>query len=185
MLREAASRNSEKGLEAKKYMEKGELVPDEIVVDLVAERIQRSDAKSGFILDGFPRNISQATILNRTLDRLRMPVDLVINFQTSVDTIIERLSGRRVCKACGANYHIRNIPPKKDGICDRCGGGLYQRKDDNEETVRNRLRVYEEQTAALIDYYQREGIARSVSGDMDVGTVNTVLTELFEETAAS
>ncbi len=175
MLREAVKAGSELGLKAKATMEKGGLVSDEIVIALVGERLQKEDAKQGFILDGFPRTPEQAASLDSTLTRLKMPVEHVIYFQTSSAVVVSRLSGRRVCGKCGKNYHQVNFKPKKDGICDVCGSPLIHRADDQVETIHKRLEVYEKQTAPLIEYYRKKDLLVQVSGDLEVNALNKVL----------
>jgi adenylate kinase len=179
ILREAVKAKTPVGMKAKDFMDRGGLVPDEVVIEIVAGRVARPDCKKGFILDGFPRTGAQAKALDSTLTELKCPIDLVLYFKTSVETIIQRLSGRRVCRNCAATYHIRNIPPKVAGKCDLCGGELYQRDDDKEETVRNRIKVYESTVPQVIDYYEAKGILRTVSGDMDVDEANAYLSKLF------
>lgn len=179
ILREAVKMKTSVGMKAKEFMDKGGLVPDTVVIEIVAERVERQDCKEGFILDGFPRTRSQAEALDTTLARFKIPVDLVLYFKTSVEMIIQRLSGRRVCRNCAATYHIKNIPPKISGICDLCGGQLYQREDDKEETIRNRIRVYDTTAPDIISYYESKGIMRTVSGDLDVNDANVYLEELF------
>ncbi|MBU4376817.1 MAG: adenylate kinase [Candidatus Omnitrophica bacterium] len=179
MLRDAGAKESPLGKQAKGYMTKGELVPDELVIDIVKERLTKNDVASGFILDGFPRTIEQAKILDSTLAKIEKKLDTVLYFKTSLEMSISRLSGRRVCKACGANFHVTNIPPKKIGVCDYCGGELYQRKDDSEETVRRRWSVYTEETTPLVDYYKKSGLLEEVSGDLDVTELNVMLKALF------
>jgi adenylate kinase len=181
MLRESIKTGQSLGLKAKSYMDKGELVPDEVVTGIVVDRLARPDAKKGFILDGFPRTLKQAEDLDVALTNIGSGIDLVIYFATSSDVAIARLSGRRVCKKCGFNYHVKNIPPKKEGVCDKCGGELFQRLDDKEETVRNRLKVYEAQTKPLIDYYMKKGILKKVSGDMDVDELFKALSKIFSD----
>ncbi len=181
MLREALKAASPLGLKAKAYMEKGALVPDQIVIALVSERFSKSDARKGFILDGFPRTPEQAENLDQGLKKLEMPLDLVLYFKTSLAVIIRRLSGRRVCSQCGKNFHLTNFKPKVDGLCDVCGGKLFQRPDDKEETIENRLKVYESQTEPLIEYYKKKKILVEVSGDMDVKILNVTLMDLFQE----
>jgi adenylate kinase len=153
------------GINAKEYIDKGELVPDSITISIVEERIKEKDCKNGFLLDGFPRTVYQAEALDAVLEKMGSKIDYVINIASSEKEIIERLTGRRVCKVCGAGYHVTNIPPKKEGICDVCGGKLIQRDDDKLETIKNRLRVYESQTRPLIDYYTNTKILVSVDGD--------------------
>ena len=181
MLREALKAASPLGLKAKAYMEKGALVPDELVIALVKERLSKSDAKKGFILDGFPRTPEQAKSLDESLRELKMPLDVVLYFKTSLAVIIMRLSGRRVCSQCGKNYHQVNFKPKTEGVCDVCGSKLIQRPDDKEETIEKRLKVYEDQTAPLIDYYKRKNILSEVSGDLDVKELNAELLKLFKK----
>lgn len=152
--------------EVRQYVERGELVPDEIVLRMVRARLKEVDAQNGFILDGFPRTLKQAEALDNLLDEIDKGIDLAIYLETSFDIILERLSGRRVCLHCGANYHIKYSPPKEEGICDRCGGELYQREDDREETIRRRLKVYMEQTEGIIEYYEKKGLLFKVSGDL-------------------
>jgi adenylate kinase len=179
MLREAIKAQTPIGREAKAFMEKGALVPDELVIALVRERLGKPDARKGFVLDGFPRTPEQAKSLDRTLLELDMPLDAVLYFKTSLDVIIRRLSGRRVCGACGRIFHLTNKPPKTAGVCDGCGSALVQRPDDKVETIENRLRVYDAQTAPLIDYYRVQGTLAEVSGDLEVDALNSVLMKLF------
>ena len=179
ILREAVKNNSEIGRQAKAYMDKGELVPDVIVIKIAANRLAQPDTANGFILDGFPRTEVQAASLDSELAKIKLSLDAVIYFNTAEDVIIRRLSGRRVCKSCGANYHTVTLRPKKDGICDLCGSELYQREDDKEATVKNRLKVYDRQTAGLIDYYKSKGIMKTVSGDLGVEEQLGELTAFF------
>lgn len=179
ILREAVKAGTPIGLKAKVFMDKGELVPDEVVIEIVAQRVAKPDCEKGFMLDGFPRTAAQAEALDATLTKLDRPIDLVLYFKTSVRTIIQRLSGRRVCRSCGENYHITNIPPKVAGKCDKCGGELYQRDDDKEETVLNRIRVYDKTVPEVISYYEKKGILRTVSGDFDVDEAHDYLSKLF------
>lgn len=181
MLREALKAATPLGLKAKATMEKGELVPDEVVIALVKERLVKEDAKKGFILDGFPRTPEQARSLDKNLEGLQMPLDLVLYFKTTLPVIIKRLSGRRVCGKCGKNYHVTNFKPKVEGVCDICGGKLVQRPDDKEETIEQRLKVYEEQTAPLIDYYKKKNILAEASGDLEVRELNVILMDLFRQ----
>ena len=181
ILRESVKAGLPLGLKAKSYMDKGELVPDEVVIGIVAERLKNPDTKKGFILDGFPRTVKQAIGLDGALKNIRSGIDMVIYFQTSDKVAIERLTGRRVCKNCGVNYHVKNMPPKKEGVCDKCGSALYQRPDDNEATVLNRLKVYEEQTKPLVDHYAKSGVLKKVSGDLGVSDLAKVLSEIFVE----
>ena len=174
ILREAVKNDSETCLLAKTYMDKGDLVPDEIVLSLVAERLSKDDAKGGFILDGFPRNKNQAIELENRLKHLKMKLDMVLYFKTKESTSIERLTDRRICPKCGLNYHIKNRPPKKLNMCDVCGIHLIHRQDDKVETIKNRLKIYKNQTQPLLTYYKNSGLLREVPGDLDVD-------ELFEK----
>ena len=162
---------TELGQKAKEYMDQGLLVPDELVVNLVVDRLTWEDAKNGYVLDGFPRTIPQAEALTNALAAKDEKVDYAINIDVPDQNIIERMGGRRACVSCGATYHIVNIPPKKEGICDICGAELILRDDDKPETVKKRLDVYHEQTQPLIDYYQAEGVLRDVDGTVDMKDV--------------
>jgi adenylate kinase len=184
MLREAIKAGTPLGVKAQEFMDKGLLVPDEVVIGLVIERLRRPDAERGFILDGFPRTVDQAVSLDESLRRMNMPLDIALYFRTSLALIIRRLSGRRICGGCGKNYHLTNFPPKKAGACDVCGGVLQQRPDDHEDTIEKRLNVYEEQTAPLIEYYRVQGTLEEVDGDLDVEPLNKILKELFEKRVA-
>ena len=179
ILRENVKNNTDIGKKAKAFMEKGELVPDDIVIEMMLDTIKRAMGKNDFILDGFPRTIYQAKKLDKELDKLKLPIEMVIYFKTSLNTVIFRLTGRRLCSKCGANYHIVNMPPKKQGMCDKCGAELYQRKDDSEETIKKRLEVYNSQTKELIDYYKEQGILKEVSGDLEANKVYIELSEIL------
>lgn len=168
------------GQRVQRTMKEGKLVPDQIVTQLVAERIRRKDAARGFILDGFPRNVHQARELDTVLKYEEESIDLAVYFETSHRVVIERLAGRRVCSHCGANFHLVNIPPRKAEICDFCGGRLIQREDDREETVRKRLQVYKEETAGLVSYYEQLKKLRVISGDLTVSEGQKALIELLE-----
>lgn len=181
MLREAVKGGTPIGKEAESYMKKGELVPDEIVTGIVAERIARDDLKKGFILDGFPRTVAQAKSLDDALTKLGQKIDLMLYFATSDGVCIKRLSGRRVCRKCAAIFHSTNIPPRSEGVCDFCGGALYQRDDDKEETIKKRLLVYKQQTQPLIDYYKKARVLREVPGDLEVNELSEVLATTFNE----
>ena len=152
------------GKKAKEYMEKGELVPDELVVALVNDRLTEAYCKDGFLLDGFPRTVFQAQEFDKFLAENGMGDILVIDIQVDEEELMERMIGRRVCRACGAPYHVKNMPPKEEGICDLCGGEVYQRADDTEETVRNRFQVYNKQTMPLIEYYEKAGNIAHIEG---------------------
>ena len=171
ILRENVKKSTQIGRKAKSFMEKGDLVPDDIVIEMMLEAIKNEAMDKDFILDGFPRTIYQARKIDAELLKLKLPIDLVVYFETSLKTVVFRLTGRRLCKKCGANYHIINMPPKKEGTCDKCGSGLYQRKDDSEETIKNRLEVFNSQTKELIDFYKEKGILKEISGDLDADAV--------------
>jgi len=171
MFREAVKAGTELGRLAKQYMDRGELVPDNIVIGLVEERLRQPDCSKGFILDGFPRTVKQAEALDDVLAKLGIGLDAVINLEVGEDEVIKRLSLRRTCKKCGAVYHLIFNPPREDERCDRCGGPLYQRDDDKEETVRNRLKVYRQQTKPLLDYYRQRGLLRDVDGEKPIDEV--------------
>lgn len=180
ILREAVKNGTEAGLLAKGYMDKGELVPDKIVTKIVGDRLSQPDAKKGFVLDGFPRTRIQAAELEENLKNLGMKLDMVLYFKTKENTAIERLSGRRICPKCGLNYHIKNRPPKKDNLCDKCLSRLTQRKDDNVGTIKKRLKVYESEIKPLLDFYKNLGIIKEVSGDLDVDILFKQLKILFK-----
>lgn len=159
------------GKKAKEFMDKGELVPDELTCDLVMDRIQQDDCKGGFVLDGFPRTIPQAEALDAALNNINESMDFAIDVDVPDENIVNRMSGRRACLECGATYHITAIPPKKEGICDKCGSELVLRDDDKPETVQKRLDVYHEQTQPLIDFYKEKGILKSVDGTQPMEAV--------------
>ena len=164
ILREEVKSGTFLGLKAKEYMDKGQLVPDEVVVGMVEERVKKGDCTTGFILDGFPRTVAQADALEGTLQRMKKALSRVILVNVDEDELVKRLTGRRVCEKCGAGYHIIFDPPKQEGVCDKCQGKLYQRDDDKESTIRNRLKVYNNQTAPLIEYYQKKQLLSVVDG---------------------
>jgi len=184
MLREAVAAGTPLGLDAKRYMDQGTLVPDDVIVGLIAERLSKPDAKRGFILDGFPRTIGQARALSTLLENLGQPLARVIFFDVSEAELLRRLTGRRVCRNCGATYHLVSAPPARPGVCDRCGGELYQRADDSEATVRNRLRVYNTQTAPLLDDYRRRGLLSTVRGEGAIETIRAALRQAANGAAA-
>jgi adenylate kinase len=171
ILRKAVAEQTRLGKEAAQYIDRGALVPDDVIVGLVAERLKEKDCEKGFILDGFPRTIPQAESLDAMLRDMRLSLNRALSVQVPRSVIIERLAGRRSCKNCGALAHVVFSPPKKEGVCDRCGGELYQRQDDKEETVAHRLKVYEQQTAPLVDYYRRRGLLREIDG---VGAIDEI-----------
>ena len=170
---------TELGKKAKTYMDQGLLVPDELVVDLVVDRVGKDDAKNGYVLDGFPRTIPQAEALDKALEAIGEKVDYAINVEVPDENIIRRMSGRRACVACGATYHLVHIPPKQEGICDTCGKELILRDDDKPETVKKRLDVYHEQTQPLIDYYTNKGILKEVDGTVDMADVFSAITDIL------
>lgn len=171
LLRHNVSQHTSLGEAAKSYMEKGALVPDELVTDMLKERLALTDTKNGFILDGYPRTISQAKALNEILRKLKLSIDGVMYLDTSKPVIVQRLTGRRVCKSCGVNFHIKNMPPKNDGICDFCGAHLYQRNDDKEETIEKRLQVYQQEVSSLIDFYAQQKKLLRVTADDEAEVV--------------
>ena len=162
MFREAVAAGTELGKTAREYMAAGALVPDEIVIGMVEERLGRPDTQRGFLLDGFPRTIPQAEALERLLEKLGRPVTAVVDLVADEELLISRLSGRRVCASCGATYHVENSPPRVEGVCDLCGGEVRQREDDRPEAIRERLREYSSKTAALTEHYSRAGLLESV-----------------------
>ena len=162
---------TELGKKAKEFMDKGLLVPDELTVELLLDRVANEDCKDGYVLDGFPRTIPQADVLDKELTKLGDKVDFAVNVDGPDENIVRRMSGRRACLKCGATYHIEHIPPKTEGICDKCGSELVQREDDKPETVQNRLSVYHEQTQPLIEYYDKKNILKTVDGTKDMQEV--------------
>jgi len=171
IFRENIKNETELGKRAKSYMDRGELVPDELVVEIATDRLTKNDCKNGFLLDGFPRTIFQAEKLDEFLTKRGEKIDKVINIDVEKDALVKRITGRRVCKSCGASYHVVNIPPKKDGVCDLCDGELIQRADDTEETVLNRIDVYNKQTKPLVDYYDKAGVIVNIDGNKDLDDV--------------
>jgi adenylate kinase len=170
---------TELGKKAKEYMDKGLLVPDELTVQLLLDRVANDDCKDGYVLDGFPRTIPQADVLDAELTKLGDKVDFAVNVDVPDENIVRRMSGRRACLKCGATYHIEHIPPKKEGICDTCGSELVQRDDDKPETVQNRLKVYHEQTQPLIEYYGKKDILKNVDGTKDMQEVFTDIVNIL------
>jgi len=163
ILRQAIAEKTQLGEKAKSYVEGGGLVPDEVMVGLVEERLRRDDCEKGFILDGFPRTLAQAKTLRRTMDGIGSSLDLVFHLEAPVEILVGRLAGRRVCRKCQTLFHVKNMPPKKEGVCDRCGGALYQRPDDREDVVRNRLKIYQSKAEELLSYYQGKELLHMVS----------------------
>ncbi|CUN00595.1 MULTISPECIES: adenylate kinase [Turicibacter] len=171
MFRKAIKDQTELGMEAKRYMDQGALVPDHVTIGIVKDRLSESDCKSGFLLDGFPRTVDQAKALDEILTSLDSKIDYVINIDVDLNILKERLTGRRICRSCGATYHKIFNPSAVEGVCDKCGGELYQRKDDNEETVGNRLDVYVNQTKPLLDYYSLAGNLVNINGQQSIDLV--------------
>jgi adenylate kinase len=178
IFRDNIKNGTELGKKAQAYMNKGELVPDDLVIEIATDRLLKDDCKNGFLLDGFPRTVYQAEKLDEFLEAHGQKLDKVLDLEVGEDILMVRLTGRRVCKACGASYHVVNIPPKKEGICDKCGGELIQRPDDNEETAKNRIDVYNEQTRPLVDYYEKAGNLARIDGA-------TPLEETFKDIVAA
>ena len=175
MLRAAVKAGTELGKQAKAVMDAGGLVSDEIIIGIVKERLTKDDCKKGFILDGFQRTVEQADALSKILDKLGIKLTRVLNIHVPAEDLIERAVGRRICKKCGATYHVKFNPTQKDGICDNCGGDLYQRGDDNAETMGNRLAAYEKSTRPLIEYYQKVGIYTEIDGRKPIDKVTEEL----------
>ena len=170
---------TELGMEAKKYMDQGLLVPDELTVRILLDRVAQDDCKNGYVLDGFPRTIPQAEVLDSALTKLGDHIDYAINVDVPDENIVKRMSGRRACLTCGATYHIEHVPPKKEGICDVCGSELVLRDDDKPETVKNRLNVYHEQTQPLIDFYTEKGVLKTVDGTVPMEEVFAAITAIL------
>lgn len=175
MLRAAIKAGSQTGLEAKAFMDQGELVPDSVIMRIVSERLAQGRPTDKYMFDGFPRTLAQARQLDEVLAKLGAAVNQVFLLEVPTPIIVSRLSGRRICKTCGAVYHVTNIPPKQEGICDQCGGPLYQRPDDHEATVLNRLDVYQRQTASLIDFYDQKGILIRINAGTNPQAATTEL----------
>ena len=167
---------TELGMKAKAFMDKGDLVPDELVVDLVKDRIGQDDCAEGFMLDGFPRTVFQAEELDKIMEARGLKIDAVLNIDVKPEKLVKRIAGRRVCKGCGATYNVDYKPTAKEGVCDKCGGEVYQRADDTEETVQNRIKVYFSQTAPLIDYYKKSDVLVNIDGDLSEADVFAQIT---------
>ncbi|WP_428910409.1 adenylate kinase [Niallia sp. Krafla_26] len=179
MFRAAIKEGTELGLQAKSFMDKGDLVPDEVTIGIVRERLSKDDCNKGFLLDGFPRTVAQAEALENILSDLNKKINFVINIDVDKEILMERLTGRRICKSCGSTYHLVFNPPANVGVCDRCGGELYQRADDNSETVQNRLEVNLKQTQPLLDFYETKGYLRNINGQQDIHKVFDDLDQLL------
>ncbi|WP_251518039.1 MULTISPECIES: adenylate kinase [Staphylococcus] len=180
MFRKAIKDKTDLGKKAESYMDRGELVPDEVTVGIVKERISEDDAKKGFLLDGFPRTIDQAEALNSIMQELDREIDAVINIEVPEEELMNRLTGRRICEKCGTTYHLVFNPPKVEGVCDLDGGKLYQREDDNPETVANRLEVNVKQSKPIITYYQDKGVLRNIDGSRDIDEVTKDVINILE-----
>jgi len=170
MFRAAIQTGSALGVEAKKYIDHGELVPDDITIEIVKNRITEKDCHHGFLLDGFPRTLPQAVFLDCLLEKCQLQLDAVLNLEMDEEALVKRILGRRVCSNCGATYHVESIPSQVAGICDVCGGKLVMRKDDTEETIRLRLRIYRENTYPLLEYYAKKDLIKTVDGSCDIQT---------------
>jgi adenylate kinase len=181
ILRAAVKEGTEMGRKAKEYMDAGKLVPDEVVIGIIKDRLAQPDCTKGFILDGFPRTVPQAEALDKVLAGLGNKIDHVVSIDVDEEALVIRLTGRRTCKSCGQMFHVKFTPSKKEGVCDKCGGELYQRDDDNETTVRNRLKTYNEATAPLIGYYTKQALVRSIAG---VGSIDDIFTKIVSIVAS-
>jgi adenylate kinase len=181
ILREAVKAGTPLGQKAKQIMESGALVPDDVMVGIIADRLRQPDAGGGFILDGFPRTIAQAEALDRLLKDLGQKLDAVVYFDVAEPELLRRLTGRRLCRQCQTAFHMVSAPPRRAGVCDRCGGELYQRDDDSEATVRHRLEVYARQTAPLLDHYRGRGLLTSVKAEGDVGAITDTIRRVVTE----
>ena len=170
---------TELGKKAKEYMDNGQLVPDELTVKILLDRVAKDDCKNGYVLDGFPRTIPQAEVLDTEVEKLGEKIDYAIDVEVPDENIVKRMGGRRACVKCGATYHIEHVPPKKEGICDTCGAELILRDDDKPETVKNRLDVYHKQTQPLIDFYNNKGVLKEVDGTVDMMDVFTAITKIL------
>lgn len=180
ILRTAVRDQSPMGLKAKEYMDAGALVPDEVVVGIVSERLQQEDCSSGFILDGFPRTVPQADALKDTLAELGKDLDYVISLAVDIDALVERLTGRRMCAVCGKGFHVKFDPPGSGGTCAACGGELVHREDDQEDTIRTRMDVYRQQTAPLEDYYRKAGVLKIVNGMQEISVVQQQILQILQ-----
>jgi adenylate kinase len=179
MFRAAVKEGTELGKKAKACMDTGALVPDEVTIGIVRERLSKEDCAKGFILDGFPRTVEQADALEKILSDLGKKLDAVLNIHVPAEDLIERAVGRRICKGCGATYHVKFNAPKVENVCDNCGGELYQRADDNAETMKNRLSVYEASTRPLIDYYKKAGVYSEIDGRQPINEVTAALMKVL------
>lgn len=185
ILRAALKNETALGLKAKSFMDKGELVPDEVVIGIIEERLAENDCQKGFILDGFPRTVAQADALESTLQGMKQSIESVISMNVDQQDLIERLSGRRMCSHCSQGYHVKFNAPAKDGLCDKCGGNLYQRDDDQEDTIKERLKVYDDKTAALVSYYKDKGLLTEIDGSGKEEDITDRINSIIAGTAAA
>jgi adenylate kinase len=181
ILRENVKKGTALGMKAKSYMDKGELVPDQLLNDLVHSRLEEPDTRKGFLLDGYPRTIPQAKALDEVMDDLNRKLTAVVNIEVGTGALVKRLSGRRICRSCGASYHVAFNPPKAKDICDACGGELYQRADDTEEAIKNRLTVYKNQTQPVLEYYKKKGVLIDIDGDREIEEVKADTIKALEQ----
>ena len=181
ILREAVKEGSPLGKKAKTLMDKGSLVPDELVVGIIEERLKKPDCKGGFILDGFPRTVAQAEALDSILEKMSLEIDHLLNIEVDDGELLKRLTGRRTCKSCGRGYHIIFDPPAKENVCNECDGDLYQRDDDKEDTIKSRLKVYHDQTAPVVDFYKKKNLSRTIDGLGKIGEVFTRITDTINK----
>jgi adenylate kinase len=181
LLRAAVGEGTDLGKEAKTFMDSGKLVPDSVVLGMVKERLGQDDCKKGYILDGFPRNTAQAEELDKMLDNMGMAMTGAVSVDVPMEDLMKRLTGRRTCKSCGQMFNVHFSPPAKEGVCDKCSGELYQRDDDQEATIKNRLEVYEAQTAPLADYYSTKGIMKSVNGTGNMDDIFSQICSILEQ----
>ncbi len=181
MLRQEVKNATDLGTKAKSYMDKGELVPDSLVISMLEKRLKEKDASKGFILDGFPRTVAQADALDNKFKELKIDKFIVIELKVNEESIIQRLSARRVCNSCGKIFNLITEPPKKDGVCDDCNGSLYQRDDDKEATIRERFKVYNSKTAPLIEYYAKKGMLKTVTADGSIETINKSIVVIIDK----
>lgn len=180
ILRKNLKEKTPLGLKAKEYMDQGLLVPDDLVVEIIQDRLAQDDCIKGFMLDGFPRTVTQATSLDAVLKDMNISMDVVLNIDVNHELLVDRITGRRICKECGATYHVHFNPPKEEGKCDVCGGKLYQRDDDKAETVKKRLEVYTDETQPLIDYYEAKDILNTIDGQQDINKVFEDIAEILK-----
>jgi adenylate kinase len=181
ILRENVREGTQLGKKAKEYMDKGALVPDDLLIDLIKERLQKPDTRRGFLLDGYPRTLAQARALDRILDDINKNLDAVVNVDVGANELVRRLGGRLTCRKCGASYNIKTKTPKVPGICDVCGGELYHRADDTEAAIKNRIEVYKKQTQPLIDYYKKKGLLIDIDGEREIDEVRSDIMKALEK----